>query len=106
MLEKILLGCYILSLGAMTRNLIRIKYQNDFEEEIKRYREYDLATEQIKVGTDQIDANGNYIVLIKHKANEEDKEPFFTHTMPYANIVDSTRLFKVSPYLLFSFSQL
>ena len=39
----------------MIRNLIRLKLQNDFEEDMKSYREYDLSTEQIKVGTDMID---------------------------------------------------
>jgi hypothetical protein len=45
MLEKFLAACYLLSLGAMARNLIKIKLQNDLEEEIKKYREYDLSTD-------------------------------------------------------------
>ena len=52
MLTNVLLAAYVLSLGVMTRNLIRIKLQNDFEEDLKTYREYDLQTEQIRVGTD------------------------------------------------------
>ena len=34
---------------------------------MKGYREYDLSTERIKVGTDKIDPDGDYIVLAKHK---------------------------------------
>ena len=64
----------------MIRNLIRLKLQNDFEEDMKSYREYDLSTEQIKVGTDMIDPYGKYIVLLKHKAAsaESDQTPFVT----------------------------
>lgn len=48
MLESLLGTCYLLTLGAMARNLIRVKLQNDWEEEIKKYREYDLSTDPIQ----------------------------------------------------------
>ena len=96
MLEGLLASCYLLTLAAMTRNLVRIKLQNDFEEEIKRYREYDLATDPIKPGDEEVDLDGNYVVLVNHKADSENKAPFFSHTQTYANILDPTRMFTVS----------
>ena len=72
MLEKFLCACYLLSLGAMARNLIRIKLQNDLEEDIKKYREYDLSTDQILRRGDQTDLDGKFVVLAKHKAIKED----------------------------------
>ena len=90
-IENFLLGCYLLSLAAITRNLIKIKLTNDFEEELKKYREYDLSTEQIKIGADNLE-NGKFIVLIKVKA-AEDKIPYLAHTLHYANIIDTARLF-------------
>lgn len=47
MIEGLLATCYLLTLGAMARNLIRIKMQTDWEEEIKKFREYDLSTDLI-----------------------------------------------------------
>lgn len=80
MLEKLLGACYLLSLGVMARNLIRIKLQNDFEEELKKYREYDLSTDKILRKGDETDLRGKFVVLAKHKADPDTKTPFFTHT--------------------------
>ena len=96
MLESLLATCYLLTLGAMARNLIRIKLQTDWEEEIKKYREYDLSTDPIQPGREHADMNGTYVVLFKHKADPTEKTPFFSHTMTYSNLLDSTRMFKVS----------
>ena len=60
-------ACYFLTCAGMGYNLVKIKLQGDFEEQMKNYREYDLSTERIKVGTDKIDPDGDYIVLAKHK---------------------------------------
>ena len=40
--------------------------QDDFENELKDLREYDLSYEKIKVGVDKID-DGKFIVLANHK---------------------------------------
>ena len=60
-------ACYFFACGGMAWNLIKIKLQGDLEEDMKAYREYDLSTERIKVGTDSIDPNGKYVVLAKHR---------------------------------------
>ena len=67
-MDTILGACYFLTVGSLGWNMIKIKMQVDLEEEMKGYREYDLSTEKIKVGTDKIDPDGKYIVLAKHKA--------------------------------------
>ena len=56
-------GC----VSAITMNMVKMKYQVDMEEEIKKLREYDLATEKIRIGTDLVKDDGEYIVLAKHK---------------------------------------
>ena len=35
---------------------------------LKNLREYDLATEKIRIGTDKIKDDGEYVVLAKHRA--------------------------------------
>ena len=81
MLEGFLMACYLVTIGAMARNLIRIKLQNDFEEELKKYREYDISTDPIQPGNEQIELNGKFVVLVKHRATTDDnKLPFYTYT--------------------------
>ena len=99
-MDTILFASYVLSLSAITVNLIRAKLQDDFEAELKTLREYDLSHEKIKVGTDKIDPNGKYIILANHKGKGADTEemakPLFVHTIPFANILDPVRYFQVS----------
>jgi hypothetical protein len=88
--------CYLLTIGAMARNFIRIKLQNDFEEELKKYREYDISTDPIQPGNEQVDLNGQYVVLLNSRAIQDNKTPYFVHTQTYGNILDTTRMFRVS----------
>ena len=67
-MDTVLAAAYFMTVGGMGWNLIKIKLQNDYESEIKDYREYDLSHERIKIGTDKIDPDGKYIVLANHKA--------------------------------------
>ena len=103
-MESVIFASYLLSLSAISVNLIRAKLQDDFENELKDLREYDLSYEKIKIGVDRID-DGKFIVLANHKGvkpkAEEGKEPpvpvpLFAHTIPYANILDPVRYFQVS----------
>ena len=71
-MEKLLFSVYAGCVTAMAYNLIRMKFQTDLEEEIKNLREYDLSTEKIKVGTDLINEDGEYIVLANHRATKKD----------------------------------
>ena len=102
-MDTILGACYFMTVAGMGYNLARIKLQGDLEEDMKGYREYDLSTEKIKVGTDKIDPDGKYIVLAKHKAVKEDSEegaqaktPFFAYTRPVMAPFDPTRYEEVS----------
>ena len=102
-MDTILGACYFMTIAGMGYNLARIKLQGDLEEDMKGYREYDLSTEKIKVGTDKIDPDGKYIVLAKHKALQEDSEegaqaktPFFAYTRPVMAPFDPTRYEEVS----------
>lgn len=62
---------------------------------MKGYREYDLSTERIKIGTDKIDPDGHYIVLANHKgktvAGSASASPIFSYTMPFHAPYDPTR---------------
>ena len=91
-------ACYFFTVAGMGWNLVKIKLQGDLEEQMKGYREYDLATEKIKVGTDKIDPDGHYIVLAKHRPSEEKTplEPLFSYTQPHWAPYDPTRYLEVS----------
>ena len=73
---------------------------------MKGYREYDLSTEKIKVGTDKIDPDGNYIVLAKHRpimtngSPDTAVTPLFSYTRPCFAPYDPTRYEEVSPSIL------
>ena len=89
----------MLSLSAITVNLVRAKLQDDLEAELKEYREYDLSYETIKAENDYIDPNKKFIVLVKHKGlakSTEEKivKPYFAKTIPYANVLDPVRYFE------------
>ena len=109
-MESVIFASYILSLSAISVNLIRAKLQDDFENELKDLREYDLSYEKIKLGVDKIE-EGKFVVLANHKGvkpKAEDGEeapvptPLFAHTIPYANILDPVRYFQVSKPLVIS----
>lgn len=91
---------YVLSLSAISVNLIRAKLQDDLEAELKEYREYDLSYEKIKADNDYIDPKKKFIILVKHKgkategSEKEIIEPFYAKTIPYANILDPVRYFE------------
>ena len=48
MLNSILFGTYSLSIGAICYNIAKSKLQDDFETEIRAYREYDYNNEKLK----------------------------------------------------------
>ena len=58
----------MLSLSAITINLVRSKLQDDLEAELKDYREYDLSYEKLKAVNDYIDPKKKFIILVKHKS--------------------------------------
>ena len=48
MLNTVLFGSYVLSCGAIIRNFVKMKQQDDMERDIKLYREYNYNDEKIK----------------------------------------------------------
>ena len=105
-METLLFASYFASVAGMGWNLAKIKLQGDLEADMKGYREYDLSTEKIKVGTDKIDPDGHYIVLAKHRPEgeksqslSEQRTPFFSYTIPHYAPYDPTRYLEVSPLL-------
>ena len=110
-MDSFIFASYLLSLSAITVNLVRAKLQDDFENELKELREYDLSYEKIKVGVDKIDPDGKYIVLANHKGKKSEAKdgkeaevavPLFAHTIPYANILDPVRYFKVRIIIIYN----
>jgi hypothetical protein len=59
---------------------------------LKDLREYDLANERIVV--ERIEDQKNVVILVSPEA-KPGQTPLIGHTIPYANILDKTRLFKV-----------
>lgn len=110
-METLLGISYFAAVGGMGWNLAKIKLQGDLEADMKEYREYDLSTEKIKVGTDKIDPDGNYIVLAKHRPAGEpsqpknvDKTQFFSYTKPHYAPYDPTRYIEVSLFTFINFA--
>ena len=66
-MDQFIFASYMLSLSAITINLVRAKLQDDLEAELKEHREYNLSYETIKAENDYIDPNKKFIVLVKHK---------------------------------------
>lgn len=100
-MDTLMGACYFLTCGGMGWNMVKIKLQVDLEEDMKGYREYDLSTEKIQVGTDKIDPDGKYIVLARHKPQQQQEgtplaKPFFSYTKPHWAPFDPTRYLEVS----------
>lgn len=64
LVDSALFACYLLSLSAIGRNLISQKLQNDWEEDLKELREYDLSNERIL--TDRLEEGKNVMLLVSH----------------------------------------
>jgi len=64
MLDSLLFGTYACSVGVMAYHTAQIKYQDDFEREIKDYREYDYANETLK--RERFSGPTNCIILAKY----------------------------------------
>lgn len=67
MLNSILFGTYSLSIGAIIYNLAKIKLQDDFESEIRQYREYDYNNEKLKKQDFLKGKETKCIILAKYK---------------------------------------
>ena len=66
MLNSLLFGAYAFSMGAMAYNAARIKFQDDFEREIKEYREYEFENEKLKKEHFENSKSNKCIILGKH----------------------------------------
>jgi len=63
-LNSVLFGTYCVSIGAIVYNFSRIKYQDDYEREIKEYREYEFENEKLK--KQHFEKDVKCIILAKH----------------------------------------
>ena len=102
-MDTLMGACYFFTVAGISYNLMKIKLQIDLEEDLKNLREYDLSTEKIRVGTDKIIADQQYIVLAKHKSpakasvDQNTKEepklslPLFSYTQACSAPYDPTR---------------
>ena len=86
MIGSLLFASYIFTVGSIGWNFVKIRLQDDFEEQLKALREFDLATEKIDKAV-----KGEYIVLVNHKGVKENTAPIYCETVPYANLLDPTR---------------
>ena len=89
MLNSLLFGSYCFSIGAIGYNLAKQKLMDDFERDIKEYREYDFENEKIKV-----DKEAKCIILAKYKAKKEEAAVLYQKRIAFFNVLDPARLFK------------
>ena len=108
MLNSVLFGTYCFSIGAIVYNLTRIKAQNDYEQEIKDYREYEFENEKLR--KEQFEKEVKCIILGKHmeypiKEPQDESKPsskfkvLFQKDIAIFNVLDPARYFsaKIKP---------
>ena len=64
MFDSLLFASYTLAVSGMAYNTAQIKYQDDFEREVREYREYDYANETLR--REKLDGAAKCIVLAKY----------------------------------------
>jgi hypothetical protein len=108
MLTYTLFAGYVAGAGAIVYNLAQIKLQNDYEQEIRALREYDLSCDAVNP---EKDLPAEVMVLAKYKPesnqhlkprppllkNEQSsgKELLMSSAISYSNVLDPTRYFEV-----------
>ncbi len=114
---------YAFGVGAIIYNITQIKLQNDFENDIRKLREYDYSHEEIVVET-HLKTPNDAIILLKYNPEQnqhlkvvsqkiqqslpgegstEEKKPelFFSKVVSYSNLLDPTKYIEVrNQYLL------
>ena len=102
MINSLLFGTYSLSIGAIIYNIAKTKLQDDFENEIRQYREYDYNNEKLKKEQFQSGKESKCIILAKykdpylHQENqniEDQKKILFERDIAIFNILDPSKLF-------------
>ena len=69
MLDSVLFGSYAMAVSAMGYNFAQIKYQDDFQRDVREYREYDYANETLK--REKFDQEATKcVILAKYKREE------------------------------------
>jgi len=71
MLNTLAFGSYCTALAAMCYNLHKAKEQDDFEREIKEYREYDFEHETIRNIKDNETQKAIVLAKYRHESNQE-----------------------------------
>ena len=100
MLNSVLFGSYLVSCGAIVNNMTKMKYQDDFEREIKEYREYDFNNEKIKKEIFDKSNTAKCIILAKYFEDidkEGDDKVLFQKEVAIFNNIDPARNFKAKP---------
>ena len=100
MLNSVLFGSYLVSCGAIVNNMAKMKYQDDFEREIKEYREYDFNNEKIKKEIFDKSNTAKCIILAKYFEDidkEGDDKVLFQKEVAIFNNIDPARNFKAKP---------
>ena len=100
MLNSVLVGSYLLSCGSIVNNMKKMKYQDDFEREIKDYREYDYDNEKIKEEIFGKSNSAKCIILDKYFEDidkDGDDKVLFQKEIAIFNNIDPARNFKAKP---------
>ena len=105
MLTSALFTGYSFGIGSIVYNLTKIKMQNDFEEDLKKLREYNLEHETINV---ERDLPAKCMLLIRSpplqdlskacvsKLSQDNPNKFyFTQVISFSNLLDPTMYFHV-----------
>ena len=98
MLNSVLFGSYLVSCGAIINNMAKMKYQDDFEREIKDYREYDFNHEKIKKEIFQKPSKAIILAKYFEDINKEGEDKvLFQKEIAIFNNIDPARSFKAKP---------
>ena len=106
MITSTLFAGYSFGVGAIAYNLTRMKLQDDFENEVRKLREYDFSHEAINTEKDlpikcmilakYNPADNTEVRQQEQRLNKEGEKVLFSRVQSYSNILDPTKYTEVT----------
>lgn len=90
MLNSLLFGAYCASIGGLAVQAAKIKMMDDFEKEVRTYREFDFNNEKLR---DDKHKKAIVLATYKHEGPLEEDKVLFHRKIAFFGALDPTRLF-------------
>ena len=74
MLNSALFASYCATLGLLGYNVVKSKLIDDFDRELREYREYDFSHEKLKKDQFQKNKEVNCIILAKYQSQDQQED--------------------------------